>query len=112
MKRRDFLKVFAAATFVVTQATNNDFDYIIVGAGAAGCVLAHRLTASGSSRVLLVEAGRSSDGDTTIATPGRWPSLRGTAWDWAYSADADASLGSRQMPFASGRATVGSTAIG
>ena len=40
-----------------TRAESEAFDYVIVGAGSAGCVLADRLTASGRHRVLLVEAG-------------------------------------------------------
>ena len=40
---------------------DTQFDYIIVGAGTAGCLLANRLSASGRNRVLLIEAGRKDD---------------------------------------------------
>jgi choline dehydrogenase len=45
------------------------FDYIVVGAGSAGCIVAHRLAADGAARVLLLEAGP-RDGHWTIRMPG------------------------------------------
>ena len=43
------------------QDENHLFDYIIIGAGTAGCLLANRLSADASKRVLLIEAGRKDD---------------------------------------------------
>jgi 4-pyridoxate dehydrogenase len=64
-----------------------EFDYVIVGAGSAGCVLANRLTAAGDVDVLLIEAG-GSDWDPLIHIPlglGKIHELR--LHDWGYEAD-------------------------
>lgn len=59
------------------------FDYIIVGAGSAGCVLANRLSADPAAQVLLIEAG-GPDTDPNIHSPSAWPATKQTADDWAY----------------------------
>ena len=63
------------------QATQ--FDYVIVGAGSAGCVLAARLSEDSSTRVALIEAGGPAD-NPAIADPARWPFLAGASFDWNY----------------------------
>lgn len=57
------------------------FDYIIIGAGSAGCVLANRLSASGEYEVLLLEAG-SKDKDINIHIPGAYSKIHRSAIDW------------------------------
>jgi choline dehydrogenase len=52
-------------------------DYVIVGAGSAGCVLADRLSADGTSRVLVIEAG-GPDRKAEISIPAAFPKLFGT----------------------------------
>ncbi|TAG42425.1 MAG: choline dehydrogenase [Cytophagia bacterium] len=60
-----------------------NFDYIIVGAGSAGCVLAHRLSADPSIQVLLLEAGR-KDSKLEIHIPAAYSKLNKSNVDWAF----------------------------
>ncbi|MBO0839569.1 MAG: GMC family oxidoreductase N-terminal domain-containing protein [Sciscionella sp.] len=65
------------------MSSAESFDYVIVGAGSAGCVLANRLSADGKTRVLLLEAGGEDDADE-IHIPAAFASLFKTKWDWNY----------------------------
>ena len=85
-----------------------EFDYIIVGAGTAGCVLAARLSEDPGARVLLLEAG-SSGRTRAMTVPDAWPELLGTAADWADVTTAQADAG--PVPYPRGRALGGSGAI-
>jgi len=65
------------------SSPQDTFDYVIVGAGSAGCVLANRLSADPSVRVLLLEAGPPDTLDT-IRVPALWSRLFGSEVDWDY----------------------------
>src|SRR6478672_984457 len=62
------------------------YDYVIVGAGSAGCVLANRLTADGRTTVLLLEAGGEDKG-AEVRIPAAFSKLFRSARDWAYEAE-------------------------
>ncbi|UFH55332.1 GMC family oxidoreductase [Spirosoma sp. KNUC1025] len=72
------------------------FDYIIVGAGSAGCVLANRLSANPENTVLLLEAG-GPDKKMEIHIPAAYTKLHGSAVDWAFWTEPQMALNGRRM---------------
>jgi choline dehydrogenase len=70
-------------TVSVPGSSRESFDYVIIGAGSAGCVLAHRLSEDPSVRVLLIEAGPEDTMDA-IRVPAIFSSLFGSEVDWDY----------------------------
>ncbi len=94
-------------TDAISQTT---YDFIIVGAGTAGCVLANRLSANGQHRVLLLEAGL-PDNKTEIHIPAAFSKLFKTDYDWNYSALPQPGLHGRESYWAKGRTLGGSTSI-
>lgn len=85
-------------------------DYIIVGAGAAGCVLAERLTEQPHIRVLLVEAGGRDD-RKEIRIPAAFRKLFKSECDWSYFTEPEACLAGRRLYWPRGKVLGGSTSI-
>ena len=74
-----------------------EFDYIIVGAGSAGCVLANRLSADPSLRVLLLEAGGSDDRFLIKMPLGFLRALLDPALSWGYMSEPEPTLNGRSL---------------
>jgi choline dehydrogenase len=86
------------------------YDYLVVGAGSAGCVLAARLTEDRRTRVLLLEAG-GAGGAKEIRIPAAFSKLFKTAVDWNYSTQPEAQLHNRRLYWPRGKVLGGSSAI-
>ncbi|WP_371223226.1 choline dehydrogenase [Roseovarius sp. 2305UL8-3] len=88
-----------------------DFDYIIIGAGSAGCTLANRLGEDTSKRILILEAGP-MDRDLMIHIPaGVYRAWRDPKLNWNYETDPEAELNDRQVPMPRGKVVGGSSSI-
>ncbi len=86
------------------------FDYIIVGAGSAGCVLANRLSEDLNCRVLLLEAG-GEDNAATIRTPALFSQLQDSPYDWSDRTLPQAHMQGRRIYIPQGKALGGSSSI-
>jgi choline dehydrogenase-like flavoprotein len=87
-----------------------EFDYIIIGAGSAGCVIAARLSQDPNVRVALLEAGGSDDAPE-ISMPVAFPQLFKTKYDWDFGTEPEQRLGNRRIYLPRGRTLGGSSAM-
>lgn len=84
------------------------YSYVIVGAGSAGCVVAHRLTEDPAVSVLLLEAGRNDD-DDRVRMPLGYGSLIKSEFDWDYVSEPESYLRRRRLHLPRGKALGGSS---
>ena len=88
-----------------------EFDFIVVGAGSAGCVLANRLSENGRYQVALFEAG-GRDTNPWIHIPvGYFKTMGNPATDWCYRTEPDPGLNGRAINWPRGRVLGGSSSI-
>ena len=131
LDRRGFLQLAAAAgvgsAFAVALADHavaapvvqgpggrslaGSYDYIVVGAGSAGCTVAARLSENPACRVLLIEAGGADISRPALQSPVLWPSTFGTDVDWAYRTIPQARAARRIIDWPRGKVLGGSSSI-
>ena len=92
------------------MAQANRFDYVVVGAGSAGCVLAARLSEDVNTRVALIEAGGPAE-DPAIADPLQWPFLGGAPYDWNFRTCAQPHTAGRVHEWPRGKVIGGTSCV-
>ena len=91
--------------------SDSTFDYIIIGAGTAGCLLANRLSADASKRVLLIEAGRKDDYHWIHIPVGYLKCIGNPRTDWLYNTEPDVGLNGRTLRYPRGKTLGGCSSI-
>ncbi len=96
---------------MVTRASEEDYDYVVIGAGSAGCVLANRLSTDPATRVLLLEAG-SRDRNPLFRLPMLMGKLMHSGlYNWHYRTEPEPHLNNRRIYWPRGKALGGSSTI-
>ena len=88
-----------------------NFDYIIVGAGSAGCVLANRLSSNPGNSVLLIEAGPEDKALSLKMPAAVLSNLQGTKHNWAFQGEPEPELNNRRLQHDRGKTLGGSSSI-
>jgi pyridoxine 4-oxidase len=94
----------------MASPNNNWFEFLIIGSGTAGCVLAARLSEDPAAKAGLIEAG-SAPTDPRVADPRAWPLLQGSAIDWCYRTVPQRHAANRVFDWPRGKAVGGSTTL-
>jgi choline dehydrogenase len=131
ISRRKFLKALIAAGITATAARDmvehaalaqsvqgalladlkSEYDYVIVGAGSAGCIMAHRLSQNGRSSVLVIEGGGTDINQEKIADPRAYTRNFGTNTDWGYKSTPQTHLNNRVIVAPVGKIIGGGSSI-
>lgn len=94
-----------------SSQTNHTFDYVVVGAGSAGCLLANRLSRDPSKRVLLLEAGKKDNYPWIHIPVGYLYCIGNPRTDWLYNTEPDAGLNGRCLRYPRGKTLGGCSSI-
>src|SRR6516164_5930000 len=94
-----------------SETIDGNYDYIIVGAGSAGCVLANRLSADPSKRVLLLEAGGRDDWIWYHIPVGYLFTIYNPRSDWMFKTEREEGLNGRSLSYPRGKVIGGSSSI-
>jgi choline dehydrogenase len=95
----------------MTGATEGEFDYIVVGAGTAGCIVANRLSADSTKRVLLLEAGGRDNWIWFHIPVGYLFAIGNPRSDWMFRTEPEPGLNGRSLAYPRGKVIGGSSAI-
>ena len=88
-----------------------NFDYIILGAGSAGCVIANRLSENSNNKVLLIEAGGKDNYPWIHIPVGYFKTMHNPKTDWCYNTEPDETMNNRSIRYPRGKTLGGSSSI-
>src|SRR6202042_3809158 len=106
-----YLSIQAVARWWLMKQLEGDFDYIVVGAGTAGCIVANRLSADPKNRVLILEAGGNDNWIWFHIPVGYLFAIGNPRSDWMFKTEPEAGLNGRSLAYPRGKVIGGSSAI-